>query len=60
MESGDLPASSSADRPNYRFADIVGTAIALLTLTLPFWAIAHNSPRPVDLLPPTYLRQTGD
>ena len=43
MESGD-PSASSADRPPQRLADFVGTAIALLTLTLPIWVIARYSP----------------
>jgi hypothetical protein len=34
-------------------ADLVGTAIALLTILLPLFAIAHYSPNRVDSLPQT-------
>jgi hypothetical protein len=33
--------SASPDTYSHRLADIVGTAIALLTLTLPVFVIAH-------------------
>ena len=35
--------SANADTYSQRLADIVGTAIALLTLTLPVFVIAHYS-----------------
>ncbi|MBW4685156.1 MAG: hypothetical protein KME40_08650 [Komarekiella atlantica HA4396-MV6] len=35
--------SANADTYSHRLADIVGTAIALLTLTLPVFVIAHYS-----------------
>ncbi|MEH2245749.1 MAG: hypothetical protein V7K48_13475 [Nostoc sp.] len=35
--------SANADIYSQRLADIVGTAIALLTLTLPVFVIAHYS-----------------
>jgi len=35
--------SANADTYSQRWADIVGTAIALLTLTLPVFVIAHYS-----------------
>ncbi|MHC5671952.1 TLTLP motif-containing protein [Nostoc sp.] len=36
-------SANSADTYSQRLADIVGTAIALLTLTLPVFVIAHYS-----------------
>ena len=43
MESDSQPPS--ADRPSGDwFANLVGTLIALITLTLPLLAIAHYSP----------------
>ncbi|MBD2197176.1 MULTISPECIES: hypothetical protein [Calothrix] len=35
--------SANTDTYSHRLADIVGTAIALLTLTLPVFVIAHYS-----------------
>jgi len=35
--------SANKDTYSHRLADIVGTAIALLTLTLPLFVIAHYS-----------------
>ncbi len=35
--------SANPDTYSHRLADIVGTAIALLTLTLPVFVIAHYS-----------------
>ncbi len=42
MDSSSQSANSS-ERYSHRLADIVGTAIALLTLTLPLFVIAHYS-----------------
>ncbi|MFH7025328.1 MAG: hypothetical protein ACHBN1_07975 [Heteroscytonema crispum UTEX LB 1556] len=46
--------SANADTYSHRLADIVGTAIAMLTLTLPVFVIAHyssdsvrNNPQPI-------------
>ncbi|MBD2663402.1 hypothetical protein B6N60_03286 [Richelia sinica FACHB-800] len=36
-------SANSPDTYSHRWADIVGTAIALLTLTLPVFIIAHYS-----------------
>ncbi|MBW4561968.1 MAG: YidC/Oxa1 family membrane protein insertase [Mojavia pulchra JT2-VF2] len=36
-------SANSTDTYSHRLADIVGTAIALLTLTLPVFVIAHYS-----------------
>lgn len=47
MESGGHSANPS-DRPSHRLADIVGTVIALMTLTLPIYVIAHYSSTRVE------------
>ncbi|MEH1910477.1 TLTLP motif-containing protein [Nostoc sp.] len=41
-------SANSADTYSQRLADIVGTAIALLTLTLPVFVIAHYSSTNVE------------
>ncbi|HLO48985.1 MAG TPA: hypothetical protein VK211_11265 [Kamptonema sp.] len=43
MESNSQPASCSDRAPQQTVANVVGTAIAVLTLTLPLFAIAHYS-----------------
>jgi hypothetical protein len=48
MESSNPSANS--DQPPQRLADIVGTVIALLTLTLPLVAIARYSSNGVEVL----------
>jgi len=48
MNSSD-PAPSP-ERPSQRLADIVGTVIALVTLTLPLFVIAHYSSDSVEVL----------
>ncbi|MBW4632544.1 MAG: hypothetical protein KME30_11785 [Iphinoe sp. HA4291-MV1] len=49
-------SADSADTPSHRLADIVGTVIGLLTLTLPLFVIAHYSSSSVqnDQQPITY------
>lgn len=46
------PSSSQSvnvrENTSHRLADIVGTAIALLTLTLPLLVIAHYSPNRIQ------------
>ncbi|WP_421655655.1 hypothetical protein [Leptothermofonsia sp. ETS-13] len=42
MESGSQSANSP-DRTSSRFAEIIGTLIALLTLTLPLTVVSHYS-----------------
>jgi len=37
------PSANSSDTYSQRLADIVGTVIALITLTLPVFIIAHYS-----------------
>ncbi|MDZ8238305.1 MAG: hypothetical protein RMY36_003485 [Nostoc sp. SerVER01] len=46
--NSNSPSASSADTYSHRLADIVGTAIALLTLTLPVFVIAHYSSNDVQ------------
>ncbi len=49
MDSSSTP-SVNPPRSTHRLADILGTAIALLTLTLPLWTIAHYSSNSVSSL----------
>jgi hypothetical protein len=49
MESSS-PSGNTVEPPSHRWANIFGTAIAILTLTLPLLAIAYNS-IPSDLEP---------
>ncbi|WP_375515533.1 hypothetical protein [uncultured Nostoc sp.] len=42
-------SANSTDTYSQRLADIVGTAIALLTLTLPVFVIAHYSSTNVQI-----------
>jgi len=42
------PSANTSSGFSHRLADIVGTAIALLTLTLPVFVIAHYSNPKVD------------
>lgn len=41
--NSDSQSASTTDTYSHRLADIVGTAIALITLTLPVFVIAHYS-----------------
>ncbi|MGB3514740.1 MAG: hypothetical protein WBA93_37130 [Microcoleaceae cyanobacterium] len=50
MESDSQPPSYSDDKPPQSIANILGTAIAILTLVLPLLAIAHYSPRNVNVI----------
>jgi len=43
MESSSSQSAGAAEKPSLKLADIVGTAIALLTLTAPIVAIAQYS-----------------
>jgi hypothetical protein len=47
MDSNN-PSANSNDTSSHRLADIVGTVIGLLTLTLPLFVIAHYSPSRVQ------------
>lgn len=50
MESDSESGSPSQSRKP-RVADVIGTAIALLTLALPLWAIAYYSSGNVRIVP---------
>ncbi len=54
--------SANNDTYSHRLADIVGTAIGLLTLTLPLFVIAHYSSSRVqnDQYPLTYNLHTHE
>ncbi|MEB3886719.1 hypothetical protein [Lyngbya sp. CCY1209] len=52
MESDSQPVSSPGSS-THRFADLVGTVIALVTLIFPLLAIARYSPSQVETLQPT-------
>ncbi|WP_026098185.1 hypothetical protein [Kamptonema formosum] len=51
MESGS-PSANASDQPPHGLADIVGTLIALLTLTIPLFVIAHYSSGNAEVVPP--------
>lgn len=52
MDSSSTP-SANPPRSTHRLADILGTAIALVTLTMPLWVIAHYSSNSVgNAIPP--------
>ncbi|MBF2065678.1 MAG: hypothetical protein IGS39_14835 [Calothrix sp. C42_A2020_038] len=44
--------SANADTSSHRLADIVGTFIAILTLALPLFVIAHYSSSDVEIRTP--------
>ena len=51
MESSGLPGSTS-DHPSHRWARLMGAAIAVVTLILPFLVVAYySSSSSVDSLP---------
>ncbi|MDF5716913.1 MAG: hypothetical protein PUP93_24355 [Rhizonema sp. NSF051] len=41
--NSNTPSANANDTDSHRLADIVGTIIAVLTLTLPLFVIAHYS-----------------
>ncbi|MEM7554134.1 MAG: hypothetical protein AAF378_08535 [Cyanobacteria bacterium P01_A01_bin.84] len=43
---------NSADPHSYKMVDIIGAAIALLTLTLPLFLIGSYSSTPMENVPP--------
>ncbi|HAZ47736.1 MAG TPA: hypothetical protein DDW76_27810 [Cyanobacteria bacterium UBA11369] len=49
MESTQSSGQSS-DKPHQGLADLLGTAIALLTLTIPLYAIARYSSNSVEVM----------
>ncbi|HEY9834058.1 MAG TPA: hypothetical protein V6D26_26130 [Stenomitos sp.] len=52
MESSS-PSANASDTHPYRWAEFMGAVIALLTLTLPLFVIAHYSSSGVDVLQQT-------
>lgn len=52
MQSDSQPASNSDRPPPDGVVNLIGCAIALLTLLLPLLAIAHYSPSTLEKLPP--------
>ncbi|RMG09720.1 MAG: hypothetical protein D6728_12290 [Cyanobacteria bacterium J055] len=52
MESGSPSGSPSAGNP-HTIAQLVGTLIALLTLTMPLFVIARYSASNTNLFPPS-------
>ncbi|MDJ1175420.1 hypothetical protein PJF56_11260 [Roseofilum sp. BLCC_M91] len=50
MES-ESESGTRAEPQKPRLADVIGTFIALLTLTLPLWAIAYYSSGNVNIVP---------
>lgn len=61
MDSNSQSANIE-ELPSQRLADVVGTAIAMLTLTLPMFVIGHYSSSSVqsNRQPLTYNLQTTD
>ena len=61
MDSNSQSANTE-ELPSQRLADVVGTAIAMLTLTLPMFVIGHYSSSSVKdkRQPLTYNLQTTD
>ncbi|MBW4522105.1 MAG: hypothetical protein KME16_20805 [Scytolyngbya sp. HA4215-MV1] len=57
MELGSQP-DNPARRSPHQLADILGTVIAVLTLTLPFFTIAHYSSIPLSPIPSQAPSQT--
>ncbi|MEB3219037.1 MAG: hypothetical protein VKN72_22755 [Nostocales cyanobacterium 94392] len=55
-------SANTEELPSQRLADFVGTAIAVLTLTLPMFVIGHYSSSSVldNRQPSTYSLQTTD
>ena len=43
MESSER-TNSNSESPHQKWADILGMTVAVVTLTLPLWAIAYYSP----------------
>lgn len=61
MDSNSQSANTE-ELPSQRVADVVGTAIAMLTLTLPMFVIGHYSSNSVESnrQPLTYNLQKAD
>ncbi|NEQ36085.1 MAG: hypothetical protein F6K40_07230 [Okeania sp. SIO3I5] len=59
MESDSQPPSYSDDKPPQWITNILGTAIGLLTLTLPLLAIASYSHSNINVIPQTPYELSG-
>lgn len=59
MESDSQPASYSDDKPPQWIANILGTAIGLLTLALPLLAITRYSHSNINVIPQTSYELSG-
>lgn len=57
MDSSSSQSANPGEKYAHRLADIVGTAIAVFTLALPMWAIAHYSSSDMIVQPITYTLQ---
>lgn len=60
MDSSSSQSANSVEKSSHRLADIVGCAIALLTLGVPLYAIVHYSDQNVIAQPITYTLQSPD
>lgn len=60
MDSSSSQSVNQGEKYSHRLADICGTAIALLTLTVPLWVIAHYSSSSAIVQPITYTLQRPD
>ncbi|MGD1805598.1 hypothetical protein ACP6PL_09180 [Dapis sp. BLCC M126] len=59
MESDSQPPSYSDDKPPQWIANILGTAIAVLTLALPLLAIARYSYSNINVIPQASYEFSG-
>ena len=57
MEFSQL-SGKEADSPHHRWADILGTVVAVSTITLPLLMIAYYSPSKSNAETSTQFRQT--
>ncbi|BAW96391.1 unknown protein [[Synechococcus] sp. NIES-970] len=53
MDSSDSPGKPADPLP--RWSDFLGTAIALLTLTIPLLIIGYYADRPAQNFPPDFI-----
>lgn len=57
MDSSSSQSANAPESSSHRLADMIGTMIALLTLTLPLFVIARYSSTPSLVQPITYSLQ---
>ena len=58
MDSSSSQSANPAEKSSHRLADIVGCAIALLTLGVPLYVIVHYSQPNAIAQPITYTLQS--